>query len=57
MFNRRLIAIRKGILVADGAPGDVVTPERMKTIFGATLRVMVDPETGVPLVLLAVPAL
>lgn len=56
MFSRRLIAIREGEIVADGPPRDVVTAEQLNSIFGAALRVMNDPETGVPLVLPALPA-
>ena len=55
MFSRRLIAIREGVIVADGSPRDVVTTERLNAIFGAALRVMDDPETGVPLVLPVLP--
>lgn len=51
LFARRLVALRDGRVVADGAPQAVVTEAGVKAIFGAPLRVTPDPVTGLPLVL------
>lgn len=56
LYSRRIIAIRDGRIVADGPPGEVITAERLRAIFGAPLRVVADPETGAPLVMPGVAA-
>jgi len=50
-YAGRIIGLRGGRVVADGAPGTVVTVEGLRALFGVTLRVMPDPDTGLPLVL------
>jgi iron complex transport system ATP-binding protein len=49
-YASRMIAMRDGVLVAQGAPGDIVTAELVRDVFGLACRVIPDPETGTPLV-------
>jgi iron complex transport system ATP-binding protein len=49
-YATRILAMRDGVLVADGAPQDVVTAELVHDVFGLECRVIPDPETGTPLV-------
>ena len=49
-YATRILAMRDGVLVAEGAPGDVVTAELVHDVFGLECRVIPDPETGTPLV-------
>jgi iron complex transport system ATP-binding protein len=47
-FSERLVALRGGRVAADGAPGDVVTPELLREVFGVDGRVGRDPVRGWP---------
>lgn len=49
-YATHLIAMREGHIVAEGAPGDIVTADLVETVFGMRCRVIDDPETGTPLV-------
>jgi iron complex transport system ATP-binding protein len=49
-YATRILAMRDGVLVAEGAPGDVVDAELVREVFGLECRVIPDPETGTPLV-------
>ncbi|WP_406567594.1 ABC transporter ATP-binding protein [Actinoallomurus spadix] len=49
-YADHLIAMRDGRVVAEGAPAEVVTAERVEEVFGLPCRVIDDPETGTPLV-------
>lgn len=49
-YATHLIAMRDGRVVAEGAPGDVVTAELVEEVFRLPCRVIDDPETGTPLV-------
>ncbi|WP_018654964.1 ABC transporter ATP-binding protein [Actinomadura flavalba] len=49
-YATHLVALHDGRLVAEGAPGDVVTAELVESVFGMPCRVIDDPETGTPLV-------
>ncbi len=49
-YATHLIAMRDGRIVAEGAPGEVVTAELVEEVFGMPCRVIDDPETGTPLV-------
>lgn len=44
----RLIMIKEGQLVADGPPADVLTPERIRQVYGARVVVCRHPVTGTP---------
>ncbi|HEX7352731.1 ABC transporter ATP-binding protein [Brachybacterium sp.] len=49
-YATHLIAMKDGRIVAEGAPGDIVTPELVREVFGLESLVIEDPETGTPLV-------
>jgi iron complex transport system ATP-binding protein len=49
-YATHLIAMRGGRVVAQGAPGDIVTAQLVEDVFGMPCRVIDDPETGTPLV-------
>jgi iron complex transport system ATP-binding protein len=49
-YATHLVALRGGEVVAEGAPGDIVTAELMEAVFGLRCQVIEDPETGTPLV-------
>lgn len=49
-YARRLIAMRAGLLVAEGTPDDVLTEAQVEAVFGVAVRVYRDPESGVPVV-------
>lgn len=46
----RLIMLHRGEVVAKGAPGDVITPEVLREVYGARATVLTHPETGRPVV-------
>jgi iron complex transport system ATP-binding protein len=50
-YAHHLVAMRDGRVVAQGPPGDVVTPELVAEVFDLECRVVADPITGTPLVL------
>ncbi|MGW5877041.1 ABC transporter ATP-binding protein [Nocardiopsis terrae] len=50
-FATRLVMMDGGEVVADGAPADVVTAERVEAVFGLACDVVPDPRTGTPLVI------
>jgi iron complex transport system ATP-binding protein len=49
-YATRVVAMRDGVLVAQGAPSEIVTAELVHDVFGLRCRVIPDPETGTPLV-------
>jgi iron complex transport system ATP-binding protein len=49
-YATHLIALRDGSVVAEGAPGDIVTAALVEEVFGLRCQVIDDPETGTPLV-------
>lgn len=46
-----LFAVRKGQLVAQGTPSEIITPELMKEVYGLNCGVMTDPISGSPMIL------
>jgi len=46
LYCDRLIMIRDGQLVADGTPGEVLTPEKIRAVYGADVVVSCHPATG-----------
>lgn len=44
----RVVALRRGQVVADGRPGEVITPELMREVFGVETEIGSDPATGSP---------
>ncbi|MFJ6135898.1 ABC transporter ATP-binding protein [Kitasatospora sp. NPDC092286] len=49
-YADHLVAMRDGQIVAQGAPGEVVTAELVREVFGLDSVVVPDPVTGTPLV-------
>ncbi|MFG2547096.1 ABC transporter ATP-binding protein [Streptomyces sp. NPDC048594] len=49
-YATHLIALREGEVIAEGAPGDIVTADLVERVFGLRCQVIDDPETGTPLV-------
>ncbi|GAA1641550.1 ABC transporter ATP-binding protein [Actinoplanes couchii] len=45
-----LIVMKAGAVVAQGPPGDVMTPALVEDVFGVPCRVIPDPETGTPMI-------
>ena len=50
-YADRLVALTEGRLYAQGTPGEVVTEEMVRDVFGMAARVVHDPVSGSPLVL------
>ncbi len=49
-YATHLIAMKDGQVSAQGAPGEVITSELVREVFGLECLVIEDPETGTPLV-------
>ena len=49
-YADRLVALRDGVVVAEGAPADVVTAGTVESVFGLACTVITDPVSGTPLV-------
>lgn len=54
-YAHHLVAMRDGAIVAQGAPGDVITAETVAEVFGLDCLVIPDPVAGTPLVVPATP--
>jgi len=52
MYCDRLLLMHRGQAVAVGAPKDVLTPERIRAVYGATATVLPHPTSGAPQILL-----
>ncbi|WP_040693925.1 ABC transporter ATP-binding protein [Nocardiopsis sp. L17-MgMaSL7] len=50
-FATRVVMMDGGAVVADGTPEEVVTAERVASVFGLACDVVPDPRTGTPLVI------
>jgi iron complex transport system ATP-binding protein len=48
---RRLILLKTGRMIADGAPADVLTPARLREVYETEADVLHDPVGGAPLVI------
>ncbi|MEU6128681.1 ABC transporter ATP-binding protein [Saccharopolyspora sp. NPDC047091] len=49
-YADRLVAMRDGAIVAQGAPGEVLTEELLADVFSLNARVIPDPVTDTPMV-------
>lgn len=49
-YATHLVVMKDGAVVAQGAPGDVVTARLVEDVFGLPCRVVPDPASGTPLV-------
>jgi iron complex transport system ATP-binding protein len=54
-FCDRVVLMSEGRIVAAGAPGDVLDPERLAEVYLTPLRAMLHPETGRPVIVHAGP--
>ncbi|MGE3621733.1 MAG: ABC transporter ATP-binding protein [Acidimicrobiia bacterium] len=50
-YATNLVVMHEGRIVAHGAPGEIVTPELIETVFDLPCRVIPDPVTRTPLVI------
>ncbi len=50
-YSDHLVAMRDGAVVAEGAPGEVVTERLVEEVFDVRCRILHDPDTGTPVVL------
>lgn len=50
-YAERVIALAEGAVVADGTPGQVITPEVLRRVFDVEADVIPDPVEGHPVVL------
>lgn len=49
-YADHLVAMRGGVLVAQGPPQEVLTPALIEAVFSVRCRLLTDPESGTPLV-------
>lgn len=49
-YADHIFAMKKGELIAQGAPKDIITPEMMDEVFGLKCTIIEDPVVGTPLV-------
>lgn len=49
-YAHHVVAMRSGVIVAAGAPGDVITADTVADVFGLDCLVIDDPVSGTPLV-------
>ncbi len=49
-YAQRLVAMRDGVLVASGTPGEVLTEQLMADVFELEARIVPDPVAGTPMV-------
>lgn len=50
-YATHLVAMKDGVVVAEGAPADVITEALVEDVYGLACRVVPDPECGTPLVI------
>jgi len=50
-YAHHMIAIKSGLVVGEGSPVEVITPEIMRKVFNIEADIVPDPRTGVPLCL------
>jgi len=50
-YASTVVAVKDGAVAACGPPREVVTAELVRAVFGVPARVLIDPDTGAPLVL------
>ncbi len=44
-----VVLLKDGALMAEGAPGAVMTPDTLARVFGISVSILADPETGAPI--------
>lgn len=50
-YAHHMVAMRDGRIVAEGTPGEVVTADLVREVFGLAAEVITDPLAGTPLVI------
>lgn len=50
-YASHLIAMREGRIIAEGAPGEIVTAELVRSVFDLSALIIEDPVSGTPLVI------
>jgi len=50
-YATHLVAMRDGVIVAQGDPREIITEELVEEVYDLPCRVITDPVTGTPLVL------
>ena len=50
-YADHLVALRDGEVVSQGAPRELITADTVERVFGLVSRVILDPDTGTPIVL------
>lgn len=50
-YADHLVVLRDGGVVSQGAPGDVITSDMLREVFGVEAEIRQDPRTGSPLVM------
>lgn len=50
-FAQHMVAIKQGKVVKEGTPGEVMTQEVLREVFGIEADIIHDPRTGVPICL------
>ena len=49
-YSDTIVVMKDGVIVADGDPTTVFTPEMLQQTFGLEAAVLADPETGLPII-------
>ena len=49
-YSDLIVVMRAGVVVEQGSPTDVFTPDLLSTVFGLDADVLADPRTGLPIV-------
>lgn len=47
-FSHRIVAMRKGEIIASGHPHEIITHDVLNQVFHIDARIMLDPENGAP---------
>lgn len=50
-YAQHMVAIKSGTVISEGTPGEVMTPEVLRKVFGIEADIVEDPRTGLPLCL------
>jgi iron complex transport system ATP-binding protein len=55
-YARRMIALRDGQVRHDGPPAEVITADHIAELFDTEVSILIDPQTGAPVIMPALPA-
>jgi iron complex transport system ATP-binding protein len=51
-YAHHIVAMRKGVIMAQGTPQEIMTPELIQAVFQLNCRIVTDPISGTPLCVL-----